>query len=159
MLDALYRHSLALLTDLYQLTMAYGYWKHRVHEREAVFHLYFRKNPFGGGFTVAAGLAQALELLRRFRFDEDDRRYLATLEGNDGKPLFERAFLDYLGQLTLDLDVDGVEEGTVVFPQEPLLRVRGSMIQAQLLETPLLNLINFQTLIATKAARVCLAAR
>ncbi|MCC7384599.1 MAG: nicotinate phosphoribosyltransferase [Deltaproteobacteria bacterium] len=159
MLDALYRHSLALLTDLYQLTMAYGYWKHRVHEREAVFHLYFRKNPFGGGFTVAAGLAQALELLRRFRFDEDDRRYLATLEGNDGKPLFERAFLDYLGQLTLDLDVDGVEEGTVVFPQEPLLRVRGSMIQAQLLETPLLNLINFQTLIATKAARVCSAAR
>ncbi|MCA9640004.1 MAG: nicotinate phosphoribosyltransferase, partial [Myxococcales bacterium] len=158
-LSHLYRDSLALLTDLYQLTMAYGYWKAGEQETEAVFHLFFRKQPFGGGFTVACGLHTAVELLRRFRFEADDLAYLATLEGNDGQPLFERAFLEYLGRMRLEVDIDAVPEGTIVFPHQPLVRVKGPLIQCQLLETALLNIINFQTLIATKAARVVLAAQ
>ncbi|HWH69248.1 MAG TPA: nicotinate phosphoribosyltransferase, partial [Candidatus Sulfotelmatobacter sp.] len=148
-----------LLTDLYQLTMAYGYWQSGTAEKEAVFHLIFRKHPFHGGFTLACGLADALEYLRRLRFEEDDLAYLAGLTGRDGQPLFEHAFLDYLRDLEFRCDVDAVPEGTAVFPQEPLLRVQGPILQAQLVETALLYFINFQTLIATKAARVCLAAR
>jgi nicotinate phosphoribosyltransferase len=158
-LSDLYRSSLALLTDLYQLTMAYAYWKSGTHEKEAVFNLFFREHPFKGGFTVACGLARALELIERLRFDEADLAYLATLNGNDGRPLFEAAFLDHLRGLRFACDVDAIPEGTVVFPQQPLLRVRGPIIQCQILETPLLNMLNFETLIATKAARVCLAAR
>ena len=150
--------SLGLLTDLYQLTMACGYWKSGMAAREAVFHLTFRKHPFGGEFTVACGLGPALDFLKEFRFDETDRQYLQTLRGNDGKPLFERAFLEYLGKLKLSCDIDAIPEGTVVFPDEPLLRVRGPLIECQLLETALLNIVNFQTLIATKAARVVMAA-
>jgi nicotinate phosphoribosyltransferase len=148
-----------LLTDLYQLTMAASYWKSGRAEQEAVFHLFFRKLPFGGGYVVAAGLADAITFLRNFTFENDDLSYLSTLTGNDGSPLFEPAFLDYLAALHLTCDVDAIPEGTVVFPHEPLLRVRGPILQAQLLETALLNIINFQTLIATKAARVCYAAR
>ena len=155
----LYGTSLALLTDLYQLTMAYGYWKTGLADRQAVFQLTFRKHPFRGGFTVACGLSAALDYLRRFRFSADDLDYLATLTGADDKPLFEPAFLDYLGQLRLSCDLDAVAEGTVVFPHQPLVRVCGPLLMCQLLETPLLTLVNFQTLIATKAARVCLAAR
>ncbi|MCB9735469.1 MAG: nicotinate phosphoribosyltransferase [Deltaproteobacteria bacterium] len=159
-LPALYRHPLTLATDLYQLTMAYGYWKTGAASRDAVFHLFFRKNPFGGGYAVAAGLDHVIDYLREFRFGEEDLAYLATLTGADGERLFEQAFLDHLGGMTgLDLDVDAVPEGTVVFPHEPLVRVRGPLVQAQIVETLLLNLVNFQTLIATKAARVCLAAK
>ncbi len=149
----------ALLTDLYQLTMAYGYWKAGRADQESVFHLLYRKQPFRGGFTICCGLADAVEYLRGFRFDKTDLNYLAGLKGNDGKRLFEPGFLKYLGRLKLQLDVDAIPEGTVVFPQEPLVRVRGSILQAQLVETALLNLVNFQSLIATKAARVCLAAQ
>ena len=155
----IYRGSLTLLTDLYQLTMAYGYWKSGIARREAVFNLFFRDNPFGGGFAIACGLAWVVDFLEHFRFDDSDLTYLATLRGNDGRPLFEAAFLDYLSGLDFACDVDAIPEGTVVFAQEPLVRVRGPIIPAQLVETALLNLINFQTLIATKAARVCGAAR
>lgn len=151
--------SLVLLTDLYQLTMAYGYWKAGVADRQAVFHLYFRKHPFGGGFSVVCGLEDALKYLEDFRFDESDLEYLATLSGNDGAPLFERGFLDYLRDLRFECDVDAMPEGTVAFPGEPLLRVSGPIIPCQLVETALLNILNFQTLIATKAARICLASR
>ncbi len=149
----------ALLTDLYQLTMAYGYWKTGRSEHESVFHLFFRKAPFGGGYTIAAGLEPVIEWLQAFRFAPDDLAYLATLTGNDEKPLFEPAFLDYLGLLRLSLDIDAIPEGTVVFPHQPLIRVRGPILQGQLLETALLCLVNFNTLIATKAARICAAAR
>ncbi len=149
----------ALLTDLYQLTMAYAYWKSGKAEQEAVFHLLFRKNPFGGGFTIACGLEDAARYLRDFRFDASDLEYLKGLEGNDGRRLFDPAFLRHLGRLRLELDVDAIPEGTAVFPQEPLMRVRGPILQAQLVETALLNALNFQSLIATKAARVCLAAQ
>jgi nicotinate phosphoribosyltransferase len=148
----------ALLTDLYQLTMAYGYWKSGKANQESVFNLIFRKNPFGGGFTLAAGLADAIAYLRTLQFEEGDLAYLAGIQGRDGTALFEMAFLDYLRDLRFSCDVDAIPEGTVVFPQQPLLRVRGPILQAQLVETALLNIINFQTLIATKAARVCLAA-
>jgi nicotinate phosphoribosyltransferase len=158
-LDLIYSHSLALLTDLYQLTMAYAYWKSGTDDKEAVFHLFFRRHPFQGGFTVACGLARAIDFLERFRFDEDDLAYLATLPGNDGKPLFDAAFLDSLRKMEFCCDIDAIPEGTVVFPQEPLVRVKGPIIQAQLIETALLNILNFETLIATKAARIAVAAR
>jgi nicotinate phosphoribosyltransferase len=149
--------SLALLTDLYQLTMAYGYWKSGTAERQAVFHLFFRRHPFKGGFTVSCGQQPALDYLEAFRFDAADVEYLRRLTGNDGQPLFEAGFLDALAAMRLDVEVDAMPEGTVVFPHEPILRVRGPLWQCQLLETPLLNLVNFQTLIATKAARICMA--
>lgn len=158
-INQIYRPSLALLTDLYQLTMAYGYWKAGLAEQEAVFHLYFRKHPFGGGFTLACGLQQAIEYLEELHFAEDDLDYLKSLTGSDGEPLFEDGFLDYLRDLKFVCDVDAVPEGTPVFPYEPLVRVKGPILQAQIIETLLLTIINFQTLIATKAARVNIAAR
>jgi nicotinate phosphoribosyltransferase len=159
MIRDLYKPSLALLTDLYQITMAYGYWKSGLFEREAAFHVTFRSNPFHGGYSVACGLAYVIDFLQSARFTESDVAYLDGLKGNDGQPLFDRGFLDHLLKLRFTLDVDAVPEGTVVFPNEPMLRVTGSILQAQLIETPLLNILNFQTLIATKAARVCQAAR
>lgn len=148
-----------LLTDLYQLTMAYGYWKSGLAGREAVFHQFFRKAPFQSGFTIVAGLAAVIEFLQTFKFTDDDLRYLDTLTGNDGKPLFEPAFLDHLRTLRFSCDVDAMPEGTIAFPHEPLVRVQGPILQCQLLETALLNLVNFPSLIATKAARVCQAAQ
>src|SRR5437773_1498036 len=153
------RHSFsALTTDLYEVTMAYGYWKAGMSNHEAVFHVTFRENPFGGQFTIACGLATVIDFLRAFRFGETEINYLAAQRGNDGKPLFGAAFLDYLRALRLTCDVDAIPEGTLVFPNEPLIRVCGPIIQCQLLETALLTVLNFQSLIATKAARVCLAA-
>lgn len=148
-----------LLTDLYQLTMAYGYWKNGIQETETVFHLFFRKQPFNSGFSIACGLDDAIEYLESFGLDDEEIAYLASLEGNDGKPLFENAFLEYLGNLEFSCDIAAIPEGTVVFPLQPLVRVKGPILQCQLLETALLNIINFQTLIATKAARVCTATR
>ena len=128
----LYRPSLALLTDLYQLTMAYGYWKAGIGDRHAVFHLFFRRNPFQGGFSIACGLADIIGLLDDFHFDDSDLAYLAELRGNDEKPLFDRGFLDMLRSLRFSCDVDAVPEGTVVFPHEPTtattVRVRDGQV-------------------------------
>ncbi len=154
-----YAGSLSLLTDLYQLTMACGYSKAGIAEREAVFDLIFRSHPFGGGFSVACGVARAVEYLQALRYDESDCAYLESLKGNDGQRLFDDEFLARLRGFEFACDVDGIPEGTVVFPQEPLVRVQGPLWQAQLLETALLNILNFETLIATKAARVALAAQ
>ena len=148
-----------LLTDLYEITMAYAYWRSGMAEREAVFNLFFRTAPFGSGFTVASGLESVIAYLKEFGFTGSDLKYLSTLKGRDGKALVAPEFLKYLGGLEFKCDVDGVPEGTVVFPYEPLLRVQGPILQAQILETALLNFINFQSLIATKAARVCNAAK
>jgi len=155
----IYGGSLALCTDLYQLSMACGYWKAGHSEREAVFHLTYRRPPFGGGYAIAAGIAPALDYLQRLRFTPDDLAYLATLTDAIGGPLFPPGFLDYLGAMRFICTVDGVPEGSLVFPHEPILRVRGPIGQAQLVETALLTIVNFQTLIATKAARVNQAAR
>ncbi|MBN2405268.1 MAG: nicotinate phosphoribosyltransferase [Coriobacteriia bacterium] len=150
--------SRALLTDLYQLTMAYGYHRAGIADTRACFHLSFRNNPFGGGYSVACGLAQVLEYLDDLRFTDEDCAYLAGQSGNDGEPLFSAEFIEWLRTMRFELDISAVPEGTVVFPGEPLLRVIGPIAQCQIVETPLLNIINFQTLIATKSARVCLAA-
>ncbi|QMU27245.1 nicotinate phosphoribosyltransferase [Adhaeribacter radiodurans] len=154
-----FRSSLALLTDLYQLTMAQGYWKKGMAEQEAVFHLFFRKNPFKGGYTVMAGLADAIDILQNLKFTPEDTAYLGSLRSSKNQPLFEQGFLDYLQQMQFTCDVAAVPEGTVVFPNEPLLRISGPILQCQLVETPLLTVINFQTLVATKAARIVEAAQ
>src|ERR1041385_4518673 len=119
-----YRGS-ALLTDLYQLTMAYGYWKTRTHEKESVFHLFFRKPPFQSGYTLTAGLHDAIAWLSSLRFAEEDLAYLASLTGNDQAPLFDATFLEYLRNFSFTCEVDAIPEGTVVFPNEPLLRIQG----------------------------------
>src|SRR5262245_20366034 len=149
----------ALLTDLYQLTMAQGYWRSGLAEREAVFHLTFRRCPFDGQFAIACGLATAIQWLSQFQFEGEDLGYLAQQTGSNGRPLFDDGFLDFLRPQGLACDLDALPEGTLVFPHEPLVRVRGPLWQAQVIETALLNIINFQTLIATKAARICFAAQ
>jgi len=146
--------SLSLLTDLYQLTMSYGYFKNNYHNTVSTFHLFFRKTPFQGNYAIACGLSDVTEILENFKFNTEDIEYLAKLEGNDGKGLFDNDFLNYLEQLEFSCDVDAVCEGEVVFAHQPLLRITGPIIQCQILETILLNVINFQTLIATKASRL-----
>ena len=158
MFSTRYGQSLSLLTDLYQLTMAYGYWKSGNAHKEAVFHLSFRHNPFQGGFASFCGLAHLIDFLQYFRFDESDIAFLATLKAANDSELFSREFLNYLKELKFSCDIDCVPEGAVVFAHEPLVRVRGPIIQCQILETILLNIIGFQTLIATKASRLRLAA-
>ncbi len=148
-----------MLTDLYQLTMAFAYWRAEVTGTEACFHLYFRENPFGGAYAVACGLAQAIEYLEGLAFTEEDTAYLGTLTGRGGTPLFTDEFLAWLREFRFTGDVHAVPEGTVVFPNEPLLRVTGPIAECQIAETALLNVVNFQTLVATKAARVCHAAQ
>jgi len=155
----LYKGSLALLTDFYQLTMAYAYWKSGKAEQEAVFNLFFRKHPFEGGFTLAAGLEYVVDFCKGFRFSKEDLDFLAKMKTKDGSEVFESGFIAYLEKMKFSCDVDAVEEGTVVFPNTPLIRIKGPLIQCQLLETPLLNIVNFQSLIATKAARINLAAK
>jgi nicotinate phosphoribosyltransferase len=147
-----------LFTDFYQISMAYASWKNRRMELPAVFTLYFRSNPFRGGYCVAAGLETALAHLETFGFQQDDLTYLSALRNEKDRPLFEQGFLDYLGQSKLECDVLAVPEGNVVFPHEPILRVQGPLWQCQYVESALLNTINFQTLIATKAARMAQAA-
>ncbi|MDX2164860.1 MAG: nicotinate phosphoribosyltransferase [Gammaproteobacteria bacterium] len=140
-----------LSTDLYQFTMAYGYWKSGMAEHEAVFHVIYRRNPFKSGYAIAAGLANVIEYIEQFKLEPSDVDYLSQY--------FPKDFLDYLKNMKLTVDVEAVEEGTVVFPQEPLVRVKGPLIQCQLLETAILNSINFATLVATKASRICYAAK
>ncbi|WP_027460990.1 nicotinate phosphoribosyltransferase [Deinococcus murrayi] len=144
--------STPLLTDLYQLTMMQGYWQRGLHTQEAVFDLYFRKLPFQGGFAVWAGLEPALEGLETLRFSEEDLAYLGGL--GQFRPDFLRALRDwrFSGRVT------AFREGSVVFAHEPLLTVHAPLWEAQLIETALLNTLNFQTLVATKAARCVLVA-
>lgn len=154
-----YNQNLSLLTDLYQLTMANGYWKTDTHGQEAVFHLTYRTNPFGGNYTIAAGLQLAIELLQNLNFPDEDIAYLAAQRGAKDRPLFDPEFLDFLQQADFQWNIDAVPEGTLMFADEPLLRVRAPLWQAQILETALLNCINFSTLIATKASRIVQAAQ
>ncbi len=153
-LNKIYQTNLTLLTDLYQLTMAYGYWKNGMSEKRAVFHLYYRKNPFKGNYAIACGLELAIGYLQQLHFDEEALSYLQSLKGNDEKPLFEDDFLKYLKDFSFKCDVEAIPEGTVVFPNEPLMRISGPLLQVQLVETALLTIINFSTLIATKASRI-----
>jgi nicotinate phosphoribosyltransferase len=154
----LYRPSLATLTDLYELTMGAGYEATGVADREAVFSLSFRNLPFDGGYALAAGLDDALEILEGLRFGDVDIEHLRGLQTAGGSPLFRAEFLERLAAFRFSCDVDAIPEGTVVFANEPLIRVRGALLQAQLVESILLTVIGFQTLVATKAARVVEAA-
>ncbi|MDR3303040.1 MAG: nicotinate phosphoribosyltransferase [Treponema sp.] len=140
----------ALFTDFYSLTMAQGYWKKGMNHR-AVFEMFFRRQPFHGGFSIFAGLGTLLEKLQTLGFADDDVAYLRTLR------VFEEGFLDYLSAFRFTGSLWAMEEGTVVFPQEPLVRIDSSLIECQILESIILNTINFQSLIATKTARVWLA--
>jgi nicotinate phosphoribosyltransferase len=153
-----YKHSLALFTDLYQLTMGQVYWAEGMADWEACFHHVFRSNPLGGGYTVACGLEFVADYLTNLRFDDADIAYLATIPGSDGKSLFKPEYLTYLRRFEFKCDVDAVPEGTAVFPHEPLLRVTGRLLQAQLVETAVLTLVNYATAVATEAARICRAA-
>ncbi len=148
----------ALLTDLYQLTMAYGYWKQQMAEREAVFHLFYRRAPFGDNACIVAGTSPAVNYISELKFTADELKYLGTLTGADDKALFDQGFLDYLHDMEWKLDVSIIQEGELVFPNEPIMRVQGALIQCQIVETALLNIVNFQTLIATKSARICATA-
>ncbi len=148
-----------LLTDLYQLTMGCGYYELGMAEQEAVFQLFYRRNPFQGHYAVACGLNSIIDYVQHWHFSDDDIRYLQTLTGTQQQPLLTNNFLHYLKNLKFSCDIDAIPEGNVVFPHEPLLRIKGPIIQCQLLETLFVNLINFATLIATKAARVCQAAQ
>lgn len=158
----LYGESLPLATDQYQLTMGQVYWQSGMADHEAVFTYSFRDNPFGGGYAVCAGLAYVayfVQYLAEYGFSDDNLRFLASLSGNDGKPLFQRAYLDYLRHADWGVNVDAIPEGTLVFAREPTVRVHGPIIPCQIIESFLLTEMNFQTLIATKAARICLAAQ
>ncbi|MDN3504577.1 MAG: nicotinate phosphoribosyltransferase [Rhabdochlamydiaceae bacterium] len=150
--------SLALHTDLYQLTMAYGYFKEGIADKETVFHHFFRKKPFGGEYAIVCGLDNLIDFIQNFRFSTSDLDYLKSLKGSNDLPLFDDPFLEYLANFSFTLDIDAAPEGTVIFPYEPIIRVQGSLLQAQLLESALLNIVNFQTLIATKASRILVAA-
>lgn len=149
----------ALLTDLYQLAMAQGYWACGKQEEQGCFHMFFRETPFKGGFAIASGMDHMAEMLENFAFSDDNLAYLASIDAPGGGRMFDPGFLEYLRTLTLDVDIDAVREGTVVFANDPLVRVTGSILQCQLLETQILNCVNFETLAATKAARICLEAQ
>ncbi len=155
----IYRPFTGLMTDLYQLTMAYGYWKTGIYSKKASFQLFYRHAPFGGAGTVTAGLAMAVDYLENLRFSDQDVHYLGNLRDVNGKNLFDEGFLNYLQRFRFSCDVWAMPEGVVSFPFEPLMRIDGPLIEAQLIETALLNLINYSTLVATKAARVVQAAQ
>lgn len=142
-----------LLTDLYELTMLAGYLEEGMTEQRAVFDLFFRTNPYKGGYAVFAGLGPALEYLEKLRFAQDELEYLGTLG------LFPPRFLDFLREFRFRGTVTALPEGTAVFAEEPLLTVEGTLAEAQLVETALLTIINYQTLVATKAARMVQAAK
>ncbi len=144
--------NLTMLTDLYQLTMLYGFFKNDMYDKTAVFDLFFRKTMDQTSYAIAAGLEQAIEFINNLHFEKEDIDYLRTLN------LFSEDFFEYLKNFKFTGEIYAMKEGTVVFPNEPLLRVKAPIMQAQLIETALLNIINHQTLIATKASRVCIAA-
>ncbi|MEK5331100.1 nicotinate phosphoribosyltransferase [Lysinibacillus sp. FSL W8-0992] len=140
--------SLALHTDLYQINMAESYWADGIHNRKAVFELYFRKLPFGNGYAIFAGLERMLEFLRDFRFSESDIDYLREEVG------YKEDFIDYLKNIRFTGDMYSMVEGELVFANEPIVRIEAPLVEAQLIETALLNIVNYQTLIATKASRI-----
>ncbi|CAG5122256.1 unnamed protein product [Candidula unifasciata] len=145
----------ALLTDLYQITMAYAYWKCGKMNDDSVFDLFFRKNPFQGEFTIFAGLEECIRLLQGFRFSDSDIEYLKIVM----PPTTDPEFFNYLKTVSAkDITLSAVPEGEVVFPKVPLITVTGPLAVVQLLETPLLNLVNYASLVATNAARFRLAA-
>ena len=154
MINKIYKTSLSLLTDLYQVTMAYGYWKKGIHDKKASFNVFFRKSPFNSGYAVCCGLEYIIDYLNSYKFSNSDIDYLSSLKSDSGSKLFEKKFLDFLREFKFTCDVDAIEEGRIIFPNEPILRVSGPIYQCQLIESALINIFNFQTLISTKASRM-----
>lgn len=139
-----------LLTDHYQLTMTYAYWKNKRHEDHAVFEAFFRKNPFKGKFTIFAGIEEVLQFVEKFKFKPE---HIAYLKGQ--MPQAPAEFFEYLSQLNCSkVKVYGIRDGRLVFPREPLVRLEGPLPILQLIETPILNLINFASLVCTNGARM-----
>ncbi len=149
----------SMLTDLYELTMAQGLLEANKADEQGCFTAFFRTCPFGSAYAVMCGTADLAELVENFRFTEDDLRYLGGLTAPGGGALFAPWFLDYLRTFRMHVDIDAIPEGELVFPREPMVRVTGTVLECQLLETALLNTIGFQTLVATKTARVVQAAQ
>jgi nicotinate phosphoribosyltransferase len=145
--------TLSLHTDLYQINMAYAYFKDNTHEKRAVFEAYFRKNPFNNGYAIFAGLERIVDYISRFKFNDDDIDYLRSLNA------YNEAFLEYLKNMKFTGNIKIAKEGEVVFASEALVVVDAPLIQAQIIETAILNIINFQTLIATKASRMRMVAK
>lgn len=144
--------NLTLLTDLYELTMMQGYYKNQNHD-VVVFDAFYRSNPCDGGYAVCAGLEQVIDYIENLKFDEEDISYLRSLK------IFDEDFLSYLSTFHFSGDIYAIPEGSLIFPREPLIKVVAPIMEAQLIETAILNIINHQSLIATKAARVCYAAK
>ena len=147
------RQNLSMLMDFYELTMGNGYYKTGLSQKITYFDVFFRNVPDGGGFAIAAGLEQVVEYIQQLHFTQEDLAYL------EGKRMFDRGFLDYLRTFRFTGDIYAVPEGTPVFPNEPVLTVKAPAIQAQLIETAILLLLNHQSLIATKANRIVRAAQ
>lgn len=147
------RQNLTLLTDLYELTMMQGYFKNKDKNETVIFDMFYRNNPGDGGYAICAGLEQVIDYIKNLHFTPQDIGYLASLG------IFEQDFLDYLSGFHFSGDIYAIPEGTLIFPREPLIKVIAPIMEAQLVETAILNIINHQSLIATKAARVCYAAR
>jgi len=144
--------NLTLLTDLYEITMMQAYFKNNNKNKMAIFDVFYRKNPMDGGYAISAGLEQVIEYINNLHFTEDDINYLASLK------IFEDDFLDYLKNFKFTGDIYAIPEGSVMFPREPMLKVIAPIMEAQFIETAILNILNHQSLIATKAARICYAA-
>ena len=144
--------NLTLLTDLYEITMMQAYFKNNNKNKMAIFDVFYRKNPMDGGYAISAGLEQVIEYINNLHFTEDDINYLASLK------IFEDDFLDYLKNFKFTGDIHAIPEGSVMFHREPMLKVIAPIMEAQFIETAILNILNHQSLIATKAARICYAA-
>lgn len=147
------RQNLTLLTDLYELTMMQGYFRNKDQNETVIFDAFYRSNPMGSGYAICAGLQQVIDLIKNLHFSKEDIDYLASLN------LFEADFLDYLKDFKFTGDIYAIPEGSVMFPREPMIKVIAPIMEAQLIETAILNIVNHQSLIATKASRVCFAAQ
>lgn len=147
------KHNLTLMTDLYELTMMQGYFKHKDRNETVIFDAFFRSNPMNSGYAICAGLEQVIEYIKELHFDEEAISYLRSLG------IFEEDFLDYLSNFRFSGDIYAIPEGSVMFPREPMIKIIAPIMEAQLIETAILNIINHQSLIATKASRVCYAAK
>ena len=149
----MYYENLTLLTDLYELTMMQGYFRNQNRNQTVIFDMFYRTNPLESGYAIAAGLQQLIEYIEDLHFEESDIEYLQSLH------IFDEDFLQYLKGFHFTGNIYSVPEGTVIFPREPIVKVIAPIMEAQLVETAILNIINHQSLIATKTARVCYAAR
>ena len=144
--------NLTLLTDLYELTMMQGYFEDKDINETVIFDVFYRSNPNNNGYAICAGLEQAIDYIKNLKFDEEDISYLRNLG------IFKEDFLEYLKSFKFTGDMYAIPEGSIMFPREPFIKIIAPIMQAQFIETALLNIMNHQSLIATKAARVVYAA-